>query len=111
MVANAKLDHQILDKHNQKTQQANIILTQLETPLEIIEYLADKITDKQTFISNPAPARKLPQQLPKKIEILTPNETESSILSSIQVKDVNTAKQAAKELHNKGCSYCYNNFR
>lgn len=102
MGVNAKLDQQILDKHNQKIQQANIILTQLETPLETIEYLVDKITDKQTFILNPAPARELPQELLKKVDILTPNETEVSILSGIEVKDVNTAKQAAKELHNKG---------
>ncbi|WP_432773205.1 ribokinase [Francisella salimarina] len=102
MGANAKLDQQILDKHNQKIQQAKIILTQLETPLETIEYLADKISDKQIFILNPAPARELPQELLKKVDILTPNETEASILSGVEVKDVNTAKQAAKELHNKG---------
>jgi ribokinase len=102
MGANAKLDYNIIDKHHQTIQAAKVVLTQLETPLETIEYLANKIADKQTFILNPAPARELPQELLKKVDILTPNETEASILSGVQVIDIDSAKLAAKELHEKG---------
>ncbi|MED7819358.1 MULTISPECIES: ribokinase [unclassified Francisella] len=102
MGANAKLDQKTIDKYIQQIISSKIVLTQLETPLETIQYLAGKLTDKQTFILNPAPARELPQELLQKVDILTPNETEASILSGVEVKDIETAKQAAKELHKKG---------
>ncbi|API87706.1 ribokinase [Francisella uliginis] len=102
MGANAKLDEKVIDRHIQKIQSSKVILTQLETPLETIEYLANRVTKDQIFILNPAPARELPEELLQKVDILTPNETEASILSGVEVKDIETAKQAAKELHNKG---------
>ncbi|MGQ4004587.1 ribokinase [Francisellaceae bacterium CB52] len=102
MGANAKLDKNIINKHKQVIESSKIVLAQLETPLETIEYLADTLADNQIFILNPAPARELPQELLKKVDILTPNETEASILSGIKVKDLDTAKQATKELHKKG---------
>ncbi|MED7788066.1 ribokinase [Francisella sp. 19X1-34] len=105
MGANAKLDEKTIDKYLQNIQSSKIVLTQLETPLKTIQYLADKLTSKQTFILNPAPARELPEDLLQKVDILTPNETEASILSGIEVKDVETAKQAAKELHKKGVKF------
>lgn len=102
MGANSKLDEKTIDTYIENINSSKIVLTQLETPLETIQYLADKLTDKQTFILNPAPARELPQELLQKVDILTPNETEASILSGVEVKDIETAKQAAKELHKKG---------
>ncbi|QIW11046.1 ribokinase [Francisella sp. LA112445] len=102
MGANAKLDEKVIDRHIQKIQSSKVILTQLETPLETIEYLANRVTKDQIFILNPAPARELPEELLQKVDILTPNETESSILSGVEVRDIETAKQAAKELHKKG---------
>lgn len=102
MGANAKLDKNIIDKHKQVIESSKIILAQLEIPIETVEYLANNLSDDQVFILNPAPARELSAELLKKVDILTPNETEATILSGIQVKDIDTAKQAAKELHNKG---------
>lgn len=101
MGANAKLDEKVIDRHIQKIQSSKVILTQLETPLETIEYLANRVTKDQIFILNPAPARELPEELLQKVDILTPNETEASILSGVEVNNIKTAKQAARELHKK----------
>jgi ribokinase len=102
MGANAKLDSKLIDKNIKKIQDSKIILTQLEIPLESIVYLADQLKNDQIFILNPAPARDLPKELLQKVDILTPNETEASILSGVEVKDIQTAKQAAQQIHKKG---------
>ena len=102
MGANSKLDKNLVDRHYKTIFNSKIILTQLEIPLETIEHVANRLNNNQIFILNPAPARELPQSLLEKVDILTPNEIEASILSGIEITNIQTAKLAAKELHNKG---------
>lgn len=104
MGANAKLDEKVINKYKQQIQSSKVILTQLEIPLETIQYLVNQLRIDQTFILNPAPARELPLELLQQVDILTPNETEASILSGVDVINIDTAKQAARELHKKGVS-------
>ncbi len=82
---------------------SEIILMQLEIPLETVMYVAD-IANKagKKVILNPAPARELPDELLKKLYIITPNETEAELLTGIRVSDMVTAEQAAKILFGKG---------
>jgi len=47
---------------------------------------------------NPAPARKLPASLFKRIHLLTPNEHEAELLTGVAVTDDATAAKAAKKL-------------
>ena len=83
--------------------QAHIILVQLEIPVETIEYIAEaaKQFNKQ-LILNPAPACKLSDELLSKISIITPNEKEAEMLSGVAITGIDTAKLAAKVLHEKG---------
>jgi len=82
---------------------AEIIIMQLETPLETVRAVAGMAFGKKvTFILNPAPARPLDDDLLKKITIITPNETEAALLTGIKIKDDAGAERAAKALAAKG---------
>jgi ribokinase len=81
-----------------------ILLTQLETPLETIEYgLRRALEAGMTTILNPAPGRPLREDFLALAHIITPNETEASLLSGITVQDLNTAQQAGERLLATGC--------
>ena len=61
--------------------QAGFLLAQLEIPLETVEYLATFAEQNHIpLMLDPAPARNLPQSLLRKVEWLTPNESETEIL-------------------------------
>ena len=78
---------------------AKVVLLQLETPLETVEYIATiAYQNNVKLILNPAPAQKLSVDLLKKVWLLTPNETEASLLTGIEVIDAESAEKAAKQL-------------
>jgi ribokinase len=101
--ANAALMAPDLLAAKEKLIQAKVVLAQLEIPLETVEWVATLIAEtKGIFILNPAPARSLSEDLLKKITIITPNETEASILTGIPVHDKASAAQAAFQLKRNG---------
>jgi ribokinase len=101
--ANGVLLASDLSGAKEKLLQAKVVLAQLEIPLETVEWVAGlRAETKGVFILNPAPARSLSDDLLKKITIITPNETEASILTGIPVHDKTTAAQAAFQLKQKG---------
>jgi ribokinase len=83
--------------------EAEIIVMQLEIPMETITAVVKKATkNSQRVILNPAPAQQLEDGLLKGLFLLTPNETEASLLTGITVSDEATASQAAGIFLNKG---------
>jgi ribokinase len=79
--ANAQLSPADLDTHIDLIRNAGILLTQLEIPIETVEYLAAiAFRERIPLVLDPAPARPLPESLLKCVTWLTPNETETSIL-------------------------------
>ena len=100
--ANACLTPQRIAAHTSIIEQADMLLLQLEVPMESIEYAAE-IANKSgtTVILNPAPAQHLSDKLLKLIDIITPNETEAEILTGIKVFDAKSAQLAADVLHKK----------
>ncbi len=79
--ANAQLSPLDLDAHIDTIRSAGILLTQLEIPLETVEYLgAIAIREGIPLVLDPAPARALPASLLKCVDWLTPNETEACFL-------------------------------
>lgn len=101
--ANGRLSPLDIRKARKAFETAQVLVMQLETPLETVTAAAD-LAKKQntTVILNPAPARPLPDDLLSKLAFLTPNETEAELLTGIKVKDEITAGKAAKALLNKG---------
>lgn len=70
-------------------QQADVLLVQLEIPLETVQAAVHMARKYQVrVILNPAPAQKLPQVLLKNIDYLTPNETEAKFLVQNHVKGI-----------------------
>jgi ribokinase len=79
--ANGHLSPVDLDAHIGTIRSAGILLTQLEIPLETVEYLAAiAIRERIPLELDPAPARPLPASLLKCVDWLTPNETEACFL-------------------------------
>ena len=84
---------------------SRVLLTQLETNLDAVEKAVEIAHARGvTIILNPAPAplHPLPDELLARIDILTPNETEASILSGVKVVNMDDAKRAARVLKAKG---------
>jgi ribokinase len=85
-----------------KINESEFILMQLEIPIETID-LVVKIakSNDQKVIINPAPARKLNDELLNGLFLITPNETEATMLTGISVIDENSASEAADFLLSK----------
>jgi ribokinase len=82
---------------------AQILLMQLEIPMATIEQVAKNAKpNHQKIIINPAPAQKLSDELLNGLFLLTPNETEASILTGIHVVDEASAVEAANIFLTKG---------
>lgn len=83
--------------------EADIVLLQLEVNMDAIEQVIDyaHLKGKQ-IVLNTAPARKLPESLLKKLDIVTPNEIEAGILTDTKVETTEDAEKAAQILMNSG---------
>ena len=82
---------------------AKIVLCQLETnPEATFEVLRLAHSFGVPTVLNPAPARKLPDEVFGWIDYITPNETEAETLTGIKVEDPESASRAADSLLEKG---------
>jgi ribokinase len=100
--ANANLLPADMEKVKNITE-AEIILMQLEIPMETIEVVAKNAKAKQQkVIINPAPAQVLSNELLNGLFLITPNETEASLLTGVEVTDEATASLAADIFLKKG---------
>lgn len=82
---------------------AGIILVQLEIPLETVEAVAELAESIGIpLILNPAPARELPPAILGRISVITPNETEASLLTGIKEINSETIPLMAQALHDTG---------
>ena len=101
--ANANLHPADLENALEEIGRANIILMQLEIPIDTVFFVARYAAGNGVrVILNPAPARELSPELLSHIDIITPNKTEAEMLSGIKVTNIETAKKAAKAIHEKG---------
>ena len=101
--ANANLFPEDLNSIDELLQNSDIVLLQLEIPLETVIFVAALSAQKQKkVILNPAPAQLLPDSLLKDLFMITPNESEAEQLTSVKVSDTESAKQAAELLKEKG---------
>ncbi len=82
---------------------SEIILMQLEIPIETVSYVAEIAREAGIkVILNPAPATKIPDELLSGLYMITPNETEAEMISGIPVLDVESAALAARNLSDRG---------
>ena len=101
--ANAKLLPRDIDRHKSIIRNAGILLAQLETPLETIEYLGQLARRLDVpLMLDPAPARALPDRLLRSVSWLTPNESETRAM--LGTNGEADPAEAADELLARGVS-------
>ncbi|HEV3221864.1 MAG TPA: ribokinase [Puia sp.] len=101
--ANAALKPSELEHARELIFHSSIILLQLEIPLDTVSCAAAMAFEKNIpVVLNPAPACTLPDELLSHISILTPNKTEAGMLSGIRVHDMESAKEAAEKIKDRG---------
>lgn len=101
--ANARLLRADIDRAREAVLISEIILMQLEIPLDTVIYTTEiAFKSGKKVILNPAPAQQLPDELLKMLYMITPNETEAELLTGIQITDPFSAETAARMLLEKG---------
>ena len=101
--ANGALLPEDVKKFAKDIQSADALLLQFETPLETVLWAAQTAHAKQVpVVLNPAPAAKLPKELYKCLDWITPNETEAELLTGVKVTDLASAQKAEAALKRRG---------
>lgn len=101
--ANALLSVEDVSKALVYKEDANWLITQLETPIEVIQYLVNFAKEKnKKLVLNPAPASSLSDAIYESLYLITPNETETELLTGIKVNNEITAEQACDFFKAKG---------
>lgn len=101
--ANHNLTPETIDAVADRIAEADYLLLQLEIPLETVTRAVERAFAAGTkVILNPAPARPLPDDLLRKIYLITPNRSESEALTGIPVRTPENASEAAGILLEKG---------
>jgi len=101
--SNGALSSDDVQKAESEFEKSDIVLTQLETPLQTILHVAELVGKFQKrLILNPAPGMKLPDDLFPSLYLITPNESETEVLTGISVRDNSSIKRAAEKLKEMG---------
>lgn len=101
--ANTHLTPNDLKRSAEAVEAADIILLQLEIPMQTVEAaarMAYRLGKK--VVLNPAPASKLSAGLLETLYAITPNETEAEAISGIRITDERTAEEAARKIASMG---------
>jgi ribokinase len=103
--ANMYLSTADVDAAREEISAADVVLMQLESPIETVTYAARMAAEAGVkVVLNPAPApdMPLPEELMRSLYLITPNRSEASRLSGIEVKDLASAREAAKAILDRG---------
>lgn len=101
--SNGTISREDIDSNRQLILDNDIILMQLEIPMQVVEYIANiAFENNKLVILNPAPANQLSSELLKKTYILTPNETEAEFISGIKIENEKSIISAAETIREKG---------
>ena len=80
--------------------QSNMIILQMEIPMEVIEHVIRKASEYGVFIVlNAAPAKAIELEVLKLVDCLVVNETEASFYCGARIDDLKSAQNNAKALH------------
>lgn len=97
--ANMLLNEQDVDKMLEEMCEGDILLMQLEIPLQTVEYAARKAFGKGVkVVLNPAPARSLPKELFRHLYMVTPNRIEAEMLTGIKIANDADVEKVVEEI-------------
>lgn len=101
--SNGEVDIKYIESKWSIIEKADIFLFQLEIPmLTVIDTMRKLKAQGKTIILDPAPAAKLPDEIFKYIDYITPNETELETLVEEKIENEEDVQKAAQILFNKG---------
>lgn len=81
---------------------SGVLLVQLEAPLEAVDAALELARAHGLLtVLDPAPASALPDELLRKVDVLTPNESEAQQLCEVAVTDVESAALAGTRLRER----------
>ena len=101
--ANDKVTPQDILDAGKAWDEAGHVVMQLEIPLDAVECALDTAREKGvTSVLDSGPAMKVPMDLLRKADILSPNESETEALIDRKVTDLNSARDAAKHFLDSG---------
>jgi ribokinase len=86
--------------------QARMLVVQFEVPMEVVE-AAVRLADRHSIpiIVNAAPAHPIVPDLFPLIDYLVVNENEAGLLSGVKVIDIESGRQAARVLQDRGAKH------
>lgn len=101
--ANQMLTPNMISEHATLFDEADVLLIQLETPIETVSTALQMARDRGLpALLNPAPAARLPNDALAGLYCITPNESEAQVLTGMPVSDVESAIAAADALRAQG---------
>jgi ribokinase len=101
--ANATLSETNVDAAAEALRAAEVVLVQLEIPLPTVLHLVRRCAEwGRRLVLNPAPAHPLDESFYPNLFAITPNETETELLTGIPVRDEAAARRAADVLLERG---------
>jgi ribokinase len=101
--ANMQLSEADVESAAHVISSSDVLLLQLEVPIPVVTRAAQIAqASGVTVILNPAPARQLPADLLKLVDILVPNESEAELLTGVNVSSQDGLENAARVLLESG---------
>ena len=103
--ANMYLSTDDIDQAADEICSADVVLMQLECPVQTVAYAARMASQAGVpVILNPAPAptEPLSAELMQDLYLITPNRSEASRISGIEITNMESAQRAAKAIHSMG---------
>ncbi len=101
--ANSRLLPADLTNARRAFQRSGVVVLQLETPLKTVAAAVKLAANAGArVILNPAPAQPLPNDLLRRVFLLTPNESEAQLLTGMPVNNEKAAAKAADALLARG---------
>ena len=104
--SNMAINEEEIDTSIQKIKEADIVIAQFETAEEMTLKVFKKAKELgKVTILNPAPAKKINDELLKVTDIIVPNETEAEVLTGVTVNNLDEANEAGKVFLEKGVKF------
>ncbi len=101
--SNADLNERDIDKAKNTIENAEIVLLQLEIPMETVEYVAELVFRKGgKVVLNPAPMRIISDELMKKLYAIILNGIEAEMIAGVKISNWESARYAADIISEKG---------
>lgn len=104
--SNMTIDEYEIESAVEKIKESNILISQFETSEEMTlkAFKRAKELGKVTIL-NPAPAKKINEELLSVTDIIVPNETEAEVLTGITVETLEDANKAGQVFLEKGVKF------